>query len=103
MPSVPSTQSSRLSFLRVAWRHLGSRWESSAGAALALLMALLPAGLVLVNGTGARLDVRTLLASSGTFAVQRQAVATPVAFDAFQEQVRGRVGPRLGEYMDGGS
>lgn len=95
--------------MRVAWRHLASEVESSVGAALALLLALLPAGLVLVNGSAARVDLRTVIAASGPIEVQRAGVRTPLnsgdaqAFDDFQGQVRARVGPRLGQYVDGGS
>jgi FtsX-like permease family len=100
MPSAPST---RLSTLRVAWCHLGVQWDSSIGAALALLLALLPAGLVLVDRSGARSDLRTVVAASGGLAVQKAGVADTRAFDAFQRQAQGLVSPRLGQYVDGGS
>jgi len=100
MTSAPST---RLSILRVAWAHLGSQWDSSLGAALALLLALLPAGLVLVDRSGARSDLRTLVAASGGLTLQRAGVADTQTFDAFQRQAQGLVAPRLGMYVDGGS
>lgn len=100
MQSAPSP---RLSVLRVAWCHLGVQWDSSLGAALALLLALLPAGLVLVDRSGARSDLRTVIAASGGLAVQKAGVADTQAFDAFQRQAQGLVSPRLGQYVDGGS
>jgi hypothetical protein len=100
MPSAPPT---RLSILRVAWSHLGSQWDSSLGAVVALLLALLPAGLVLVDRSGARSDLRAVIAAAGGVSVQRAGVADPQAFDAFQRQAQGLVAPRLGQYVDGGS
>lgn len=100
MPSAPSP---RLSILRVAWCQLGSQWDSAAGVALALLLALLPAGLVLVDRSGARSDLGTVLAASGGLSLQRPGVASPQGFDTFQRQSQGLVAPRLGQYMDDGS
>lgn len=103
MPSASSAPSTRLSLLRVAWRHLTSEWESAEGVALALLLALLPAGLILVDRSGARSDLRTVVAAAGGITVQRSGVADAQAFDAFQRQVYSQVNPRLGQYVDGGS
>lgn len=100
MPSAPSP---RLSTLRVAWRHLGAQWDSAVGVALALLLALLPAGLVLVDRSGARSDLRSVIAAAGGVSVQRAGVSTPQTFDAFQRQAQALVAPRLGQYVDGGS
>jgi hypothetical protein len=100
MPSAPSP---RLSILRVAWSHLGSQWDSSAGVALALLLALLPAGLVLVDRSGARSDLHTVIAAAGGLSVQRAGVNSPQGFDAFQRQAQALVAPRVGQYMDDGS
>jgi FtsX-like permease family len=100
MPSAPST---RLSTLRVAWCHLSSQWDSSVGAALALLLALLPAGLVLVDRSGARSDLHTVIAAAGGLSVQRSGAASAQAFDLFQRQAEGQVAPALGMYMDAGS
>jgi hypothetical protein len=100
---MPSAPSSRLSILRVAWCHLGAQWDSAAGVALALILALLPAGLVLVDRSGARSDLRTVIAAAGGLTVQRAGVNTPPSFDAFQRQAQGLVDPRLGQYVDDGS
>src|SRR5437660_9211453 len=90
---MPSAPSSRLSILRVAWAHLGAQWDSSLGAALALLLALLPAGLVLVDRSGARSDLRTVIAASGGVSVQRPGVSDTQTFDTFQRQAQGLVAP----------
>jgi hypothetical protein len=100
---MPSAPSSRLSILRVAWCHLGAQWDSAVGVALALILALLPAGLVLVDRSGARSDLRTVIAAAGGVSVQRAGVNTPPSFDAFQRQAQALVDPRLGQYVDDGS
>lgn len=101
MPSV--TPSGRLSLLRLAWRQLTVERESTVAVALALLLALLPAGLLLVESAGARADLAGILAASGGVAVQRSAAASAATFDAFQGQARSLVDPLLGRYVDGGS
>ena len=101
MPSV--SQSGRLSLLRLAWRQLTAERESSAAVALTLLLALLPAGLLLVETSGARADLAAILAASGGVGVQRGGVANAATFDAFQAQTRALVAPRLGQYVDAGS
>ncbi len=103
MPSAPSAPSTQLSLLRVAWRHLASEWVSAVGVALSLLMALLPAGLILVDRSGARSDLRAVVAAAGGVTIQRSGVGDAHAFDAFQRQVQGQAAPRLGQYMDNGS
>jgi hypothetical protein len=100
---MPSAPSSRLSVLRVAWCHLGAQWDSAVGVALALILALLPAGLVLVDRSGARSDLRTVIAATGGLSVQRPGVNTPQSFDAFQRQAQALVDPDLGQYVDDGS
>ncbi len=95
--------SKRFSFLRVAWRHVTSERESSAGAALALLLALLPAGLVLVNGSAARVDLRGVIAATGPITVQHAGIADGQPFDEFQRQAQGTVARQLGRYVDRGS
>src|SRR5258708_35983146 len=54
----------RLSLRSLAWHHLRSERASSAGVALALVLALLPAGLLVVESSGAGSDPRTGLAAS---------------------------------------
>jgi hypothetical protein len=100
---MPSAPSSRLSILRVAWCHLGAQWDSAVGVALALILALLPAGLILVDRSGARSDLRTVIAAAGGLSVQRAGVNTSQTFDAFQRQAQALVDPRLGQYVDDGS
>lgn len=94
----------RLSVLRLAWRQLESERESSAGVAIALLLALLPAVLLFVDSAGARTDLRALVSGSGGVVVQRTGVADEATFDAFQQQAQARVAPQLGQYVqDGGA
>jgi hypothetical protein len=93
----------RLSLLRLAWRHLTIERESSAAVALALLLALLPAGMLLVESSGSRVDLTAVLNASTGIGVLRGAVADAATFDAFQAQARSLVAPRLGRYVDGGS
>ncbi|HXM55467.1 MAG TPA: hypothetical protein VOB72_08755 [Candidatus Dormibacteraeota bacterium] len=92
-----------LSLPRLAWRHLSAERASTAAVALALLLALLPAGLLLVETSGARADLGAILRASNGLGVQRAGIAGGAAFDAFQAQARGLVNPRLGRYTDGGS
>lgn len=89
----------RLTVLRLAWRQLESERESSAGVAIALLLALLPAVLLFVDSAGARTDLRALVSGSGGVVVQRTGVADDATFDAFQRQAQGQVVPQLGQYV----
>jgi hypothetical protein len=100
---MPSPPSGGLSLLRLAWRHVARERESSAGVALALFLALLPAGLLVVESSGARSDLQDVVAASDGVTVQRAGVADANAFDAFQRHANGEVAPRLGQYLDGGS
>src|SRR5262249_28608971 len=79
---MPSAPTNRLSVVRVAWCQLVSQWDTSVGAALALLLALLPAGLVLADRSGARSDLHTVIAAAGSLTVQRAGVVDPQTFDA---------------------
>jgi hypothetical protein len=95
--------SGRLSLPRLAWRQLTVERESSVAVAVAALLALLPAGLLLVETTGARSDLAAVLRASTGVAVARDGVGDSATFDSFQSQARDVVGPRLGQYVDGGA
>ena len=99
---VPSAPAGRMTLLRLAWRHLGRERESSAGVALALLLALLPAVLLFVDSAGARSDLRSLLTGSGGLVVHQTGIQDNEAFEAFQKQAQAQVSPRLGQYLDDG-
>jgi len=92
-----------MSLLRLAWRHLTADRESSVAVAVAVLLALLPAGLLLVETSGARVDLGDVLTASSGVSVQRAGVADAAAFNAFQQQARAQVDPGLGPYVGAGS
>jgi FtsX-like permease family protein len=93
----------RLSLRSLAWHHLRSERASSAGVALALVLALLPAGLLVVESSGAGSDLRTALGASAGLTATLAKVETSQAFDSFQQQARAQVEPTMGQYLDGGS
>src|SRR5437763_16300968 len=88
----------RLSLARLAWRLLGADRAATAGLALAVVLTLLPAGLLVVESSGAASDLRRAVAASAGVTVQRTGVGTPQAFDAFQGRAAGLVGPTLATY-----
>jgi len=92
-----------MSLLRLAWRHLTADRESSVAVAVALLLALLPAGLLLVETSGARVDLGDVLTASSGVTVQRAGIVDAAAFDTFQRDARDQVDPKLGRYVDQGS
>jgi hypothetical protein len=99
----PSSSPGRLSLLGLAWRQLAREQASATGLTIALVLALLPAALLFVESSGTRSDLRTVAAASYGVIVHRADARDRAAFDAFQQQVRRVVDPRLGAYVDGGS
>lgn len=103
MPEAPSDSLRRLSLLRLAWRHLESEKVSAVALAAALLLALLPAGLAVVEGWAAESELRATVTGSKGFVVEHPGVDGVQAFDSFQSRVQVQVRPRAGAYLDGGS
>jgi hypothetical protein len=64
---------------------------------------MLPAGLLVVESSGAGSDLRATVAASAGITVQRAGMGGPQAFDAYQRQAQALVAPVMGPYVDGGS
>jgi hypothetical protein len=99
----PSSSPGRLSLLGLAWRQLERERASATGLTIAVVLALLPAALLFVESSGTRSDLRAVATASYGVIVHRADARDRGAFDAFQQQVRQVVDPRLGAYMDAGS
>ncbi|HEY4025286.1 MAG TPA: hypothetical protein VGO86_02555 [Candidatus Dormibacteraeota bacterium] len=100
---LPSSPLGQVSVLGLARRQLDHERASATGLAIALVLALLPAALLFVESSGTRSDLRTVAAASYGVIVHRADIRDRATFDAFQQQVRRQVDPRLAPYTDGGN
>jgi hypothetical protein len=76
---------------------------SAVGVAVALLLGLLPAGLLFVESAGTRADLETTVRTSAGITLEKSGIADAAAFDGYQRQAQAELGPSLARYLDGGA